>query len=236
MEASGRFIIMSYSQLKEWSFRCAEKCKSPRLRYFLEDFESYIRDKFEGGFPIMKKTLVVNQAINPDNISAAVAIVIAWPEIAHQLINRLAELVFKHSGLQRDGWRHGVDFAFGQTGSCIWFCHEDWEHYMYKFSFQTKNVGGFCYGIVKKSEKVQALPADLIKKCDSSLGIGDKTAWWPWSRNFDAPYWDWSSNDQPWIGIKEGGETVEFISDILVRLKEVSAQDISDQETRLAKN
>jgi len=100
MEKSGRFIIMTYSQLKDWCQRCAEKCQSSRLRYFLEDFALYIRDKFEGELPIMEEEVVIKNALKLENISAAVAVGISWPQIAHKLIEELADMSFRQSGLK----------------------------------------------------------------------------------------------------------------------------------------
>lgn len=241
MESSGRFIITSYFQLKEWCQLCIEKCQAPRLRYFLEDFESYIRDKFEGGIPIMEEEVVIKNALKPENIGAVVAVGFAWPEIASKFISNLINLVFDQLCIEgmidKNKWETYEDFVLTSKYSKFGIKQKIWKKYYYTLEFGEINARDFYFGIKKQSLEAPTLHSDVIDRIDkSNLGIGERSDWWPWVKNFDVPYLDWSKSDKPWVGIKEGGDTVKEIAEKLKMLVNICTEEINKLESELAKD
>lgn len=250
LEMVGRFMIMSYSQLRIWCELCAEKCQAPRLRYFIEDFASYIRDKFEGGIPVMEEKVVIDNALKPQNIGAAVAVGFAWPEIAKRLFTKLVELVIKDSGINSNewklemdikeldtdsyGWKHKIDFDLLEKDSCFWIQKSKWKNYRYEFAFDFANARNFFFGISKCSEEVKDIPNDILIKFKKSGLVGDgQSKWWPCYQYFGDHYRDWSMSEKPWVGIKEGGDTVKEIAKRLKLLIDICTSDIDKLEAEL---
>jgi hypothetical protein len=61
------------------------------------------------------------------------------------------------------------------------------------------------------------------------LGHGGKSLWWPWYRDFEPPYYDWSISHEPWIEILNAakkGESplVNRIIEEVVRIAKVLDQ------------
>jgi len=237
MEAAGRFIVMSYSQLKEWCFRCAEKCKAPRLRYFLEDFGAYIRDKFEGEIPVIKETLVVDQAIKLENISAAVAIGYSWPAISKALIRELAISVYKMAvinGVLDKNWGEPlIDFDFSSTGTGFMFRKTNWSNYAFAFSFEETAASDFFYGIFSNGKKNDLTEIFKRLESDSNIGKSDgSTVWYPWYQNFREPFNNWNESETPWVEIKNNGKTVEMVVSKLTKLIEHTSAAIDKLNER----
>ena len=122
-QEKGRLIMMTYSQLKKWCIDSAEKCKAPRLRYFIEDFADYIRDEFEGGGTAMEREMVIRQLTKKENISAAFEIGSLWPDTTKILITKLAELVKQRLEAMSGPWEIEVDFSYYSADSGFYFFH-----------------------------------------------------------------------------------------------------------------
>ena len=233
MEESGHFILMSYLQLKEWCQHCAEKCRSPRVRYFLEDFTTYIRDNFEGRIPMIQEEIVIESAVKLENRSAAIAIGYSWPKIARKLIEDLASFSMKRAGLNPNEWEFNVDFR-SDCSNGFQFHKKTWKHLAFKFCFEGVNTINFFYGIVSRNGSKQFLP-ESIKQLDAEFRGGEPpTDWWPWCQKFKPPFYDWNLSDEPWLGIKLEGETVKLVADKLEKLIQHATEEIDGIEASLA--
>jgi PD-(D/E)XK nuclease superfamily protein len=119
---TGNFQIISYLTLRDWIALCAEKCRSSRVRNFLEDFESYITIQFGGGFTVMEQELVIEQATKTENIGAAFAISRYWPDIATRKIRELADLISQRIDAS---WEIESDFNYLATNTGLIFCRKN---------------------------------------------------------------------------------------------------------------
>lgn len=227
IENSGHFLMMRYSELKKWCQRCAEKCQAPRLRYFLEDFTLYIRDNFEGRIPAMEEEVVIENALKPENVGAAVAVGFSWPTISRKLIENLAALSLKKARLDTNLWEFYVDFDLYEKDSYFYYVvKQKWNKYRISFAFDSKFADNFCYG-------VQAIPnspeGNQLVLCDNfineALVTGEKSPTWPWYKYFETPYRDWSKSEVPWVGISEGGKTVEIVADKILMLMDICERE-----------
>lgn len=212
-EKDGQFLVFSYLSLRNWVRHCAEKCRSTRVRIFLEDFESYITLQFDGGLTAMEKQLVIEQTTRKEHVGAAFSIASAWPDTATRLIENLGELVRQQIATKYDAWEVKVDFNYWDTNTGLSFFRKDgWSKYRIKFAFENTLARGFFCGIAY-SESHENEPNDFDKQLAQTLDPnharkGYPNDWWVWWKYFEDPYRDWSSNVEPWTGIFENGKTV----------------------------
>lgn len=197
----------------------------------------------------MEEKVVIDNALKSQNIGAAVAVGLLWPEIANRLFTTLVELVIKKSGINSDEWkhemdikesdidsyewRHKVDFVLLEANSSFWIQAPNWKKYRYKFNFDFANARGFFSGIAKQSENVEDIPNNIVEKFkDAGLVVDGQSKWWPCYQYFGGHFRDWSS-EVPWVGIKEGGDTVEKIAERLKLLIDICTSDIDKLEAEL---
>lgn len=225
-EKSGHFVVMSYLQLKEWCAHCVEKCRSPRVRYFLEDFQSYIRNTFEGGVPMDKENLIVAAATKtPENIAAAFVVAQSWPAITRKLMGELAELVCLDPRIDKS-LSSEVDFNIHWANTGIWFYKPNWKIFRLKIAFENTNTNNLFYGI-QRMIPIQEQPIKLnVDSLNKSNGNED----WPWWQYFKKPFLNWSSSEEPWLGIKPDGETVKEVAEKLLYLIEEISDEIDKAE------
>lgn len=226
LEEQGVFHIFTYSELHDWCSRCVEKCQSHRLRCFLEDFASYIKEQFKGELPMANEDIVVSNAIKDENLLAAVSVVFSSKAIKIELMKKLTRLVLKTAGIGED-WKCVPDFN-DEKDTGFSFIKQGWSKYKIAFRFDSNNANGFCYGIVKSSEDSSIYNSDVF--CFDRLEKGKSSDWWPWFQEFRGDYWNWGNSQVPWLGIKEGGETVKLVSEKLKMLIEKFEKQIDKNE------
>lgn len=236
LACDGCLTLMTYSQLKEWACLCAEKCKAPRLRYFIEDLAEYIRDEFEGGLPDMEKELIIEQSAKKENINAAFAIGSTWPETMQHLIKKLAELVKQSLEVTSGSWEVEPDFNYYGTDSGFSLYRKGlWSRYRIKCIFEQTSARLFFCGISKtSSQEPDDYDKQLAKKMDEEFTEKEYPNFnWVWWEYFDAPYDNWSNSSVPWAGIYENGETVNIVTAMVKRAIDCVGSDIDEIEKLL---
>ena len=230
MEQAGKFMVVGYSQIKEWCRLCAEKSCSARIRYFMEDFMIYIRDEFEGGRPMIEEQIIKDFAVKtPENIGAAIAIYYSWPAIAKSLIEELASSTFTSVFIPNENWVLGdVSFSFKNTQEGFCYYKKGWNNYCIKFAFFETNAIEFRFGIVSRDGEERPFLDNVRNKLDVKLGLGVKDAIWPWSQRFKEPFANWNENPDCWIGIRNGN-TVAVVAEKLKSMIEC-IDDIDEYE------
>lgn len=233
LELSGNFIVLSYVALKSWIARCSEKCRSIRVRLFLEDFIIYVLEEFEGRLPMYEENIVINSAIESrDAIRAAVAISNSWPQISKKLCENLVEQVLNNIDPSHGLWTKDIDFNIWGKWTGFSFWKSDWKAYKLRFEFEYSGANGLFWGIRKfESENSDGFPDELVQKINAELGDGLKSSWWPWYKKINQPYKDWGNNQDVWSQILSHGDTVTVITEklqLLIKLCEEDA-DIKTQ-------
>ena len=232
-DRNGKIKVLSYKFLGEWVESCIEKCHSSRVRFFLDDFKSYILKKFAGGTDVFEKNLVVAEAIKAENIRSCYLVHSLWPDIAKELIQTLMELSFQsvliHLGNSGEEWETtGFNFSLNDKYTGFGFRKKNWCKYLFKFEFDGRNAAGLAYGVCKTNNKHSNLN-DLHSHLKELFG-GNQSQAWPWYRNMEAPYWNWGESDVPWSGIYPNGRTVEVISEKLLLLVKEATPYIDAEE------
>jgi len=214
-ERDGKIKVVSYETLGEWVVACMEKCRSARVRYFLEDFKTYIGKKFSGGSDVVEKKLIVTEATKAENIRSCFLITSFWPDIAKELMHNLMKLTFQQvfAKLENQGedWE-STDFNFSlhEKYTGFGFKKKQWEKYFFKFEFDGRNASNLAYGVFKINKQDQALE-NMRNHLIEQFG-GNHSPVWPWYCDLDNPYRNWGESDEPWNGIYPNGRTVEVIS------------------------
>ncbi len=179
----------------------------------------------------MEEEIVINNAIKPENISAAVAVGFSWPSISSKLIENLVDLAIKKADVGT--CEKIIDFDINTKGSKFYITKSGWDKYSICFEFDSCNVNDFCYGVMTLPSHLEENFSEEKRKllCDEfvveGLYAGKKSPTWPWWNYFDVPYRDWSKSDVPWIGIREGGKTVDIIADKIIMLMSVCERENS---------
>lgn len=194
--------IVSFTQIHKLVSEWRNICQADRVRGFLKDFESYIHHEFEGGSIMSIENTVVDQALsNANNLEAALHIANNVNGIKERLLNQLK--VDIENKLKAD--KLGLKFVWElkqwdreENGSVFKFSEDAWKNYYICFAPDKNQLKNFFFGITNDDGKK---PIPDIEKYLSSLGLGEKSEWWPWYQYFEKPYDDWSSNVEPWIDI-----------------------------------
>lgn len=224
LEKAGQLQVMPYSELIEWAQNCAEKCQSHRLRCFLEDFATYIKEQFVGGTTMINEEIIKKQALKPENIASAFAIGSCWPSIANALIDKLCELTKEKLGNE---WCVEVDFDWNKNYSRFLFYKNGWHKFRFGFEFDQSNAKNLFYG-VRKTDVTNELNFSEIGK-----EKGKSSDWWPWYQYVtEEDFKNWNSTSVPWAEIKENGKTIAFVSEKLEKLQGYFCQQIDNLEKK----
>ncbi len=247
-----KFSVISYKNISEWLLECSKKIdKSPRLKTLVLEFVEYINLEFLKTNKLNEKML--GEAIK-NNILEAFEIKELWlsdkkefDKIWSQTVNdlfnkKLPYLVFKE--LQK---RKTIG--------------NDWEYIEGNFDINKNSVTGFyiknkewkhfSYGIIKAQNGCYFFPTICSKLKSNNYKLNENlnnkwhektetkkvkeqwairpTIWWADFPNENFIKWGY----EQWSEIKENGKTVNYISDFIDKLIQISAKDLERIENEL---
>jgi len=232
LTSSGHLKILSYREFIICVNRFKKDCRSERVRCFLQDFEDYLRMQFEGGMAMYEKDMIKAYILEDQkNLEIALAISQVQTDIKEKLLNDLRNILHeKRPANITLAW--DMDNFEGARDQSFSFKKDTWKNYKITFAFDGAQGRGFGYGVSKNArDDEEAKNISDIRGMDDKLEHGGKSLWWPWYRDFEPPYYDWSISHEPWIEIlnatKKGEsplvnriiEEVELISNELDKMK-----------------
>lgn len=185
----------SFPQFRKWVSEWRNICQSDRVRGFLKDFESYLHHEFEGGSIMSIENTVVDQALsNANNLEAALHIANNVNGIKERLLNQLKVDIENKLKAEKSKLKL-VDWGLNLWGKSTFSFREDtWRNHRITFEAGKYQIMEFAFGVSQIEDK----KIDSIKH---HLGPGENCECWPWYKYFEDPYYDWSSNVEPWIDI-----------------------------------
>ncbi len=231
---SGHLKILSYREFITFVNSFKKDCRSERVRYFLQDFEDYLRRQFEEGMAMYEKDIIKAYILeDPKNMEIALAVSQIQTDIKEKLLNDLKGILHQKCppNITLD-W--GIDNFWDATFQSFSFKRDSWKKYKITFEFYGKQGLGFKYGVSKDArddEDAKNIPD--IRGMADKLGHGGKSLWWPWYRYFEPPYYDWRISHEPWFEILNAvmqGESplVNRIIGEVIRIAEVLDQTLFD--------
>lgn len=226
-----QFLTLSYSSLRKWVKTCCNHCQSERVRAFLKDFELYLHYNFEGGTTMAESDLIIKNILSSDgNLDAAFLLAGSINKVKNRLIDMLKEQIEKNEEFSRSGLRiHKWEPAQGNKYSGFSFDKKDWKRYIIAFEWEYTEYQNFSYGIAKRNEQESDIPS--LGEYFNKFGKGVISSWWPWTINFDEPYFDWNISAQPWIDINNGklaNKLIKLVLDMLKQLEECAKNEKID--------
>lgn len=209
-ERDGKIKVVSYETLGDWVAACMEKCRSERVRYFLEDFKTYIGKKFLGESDMTEENLIVKEATKAENIRSCFLIHSFWPSIANKLMTNLWELSLSKLKTQGDDWETiDCKFSLQEKYTGFGFKKKQWKKYFFKFEFDGRNATNLAYGVFKKNLEDQDLK-NMCEHLTNQFG-GKNDGVWQWYCPMEKPYLNWGEGCDPWMGIYPNGPTIEIV-------------------------
>ena len=234
LTSSGHLKILSYREFITCVNRFKKDCRSERVRCFLQDFEDYLRIQFEGGMAMYEKDMIKAYILEDQkNLEIALSVSQVQTDIKEKLLNDLRGILH-----QKCPTNITLDWCIDNFGGARYqsfsFKRDSWKKYKITFEFDGAQGRVFAYGVSKDArDDEEAKNISDIRGMADKLGHGGKSLWWPWYRDFEPPYYDWSISHEPWIEIlnaaKQGeSPLVNRIIGEVVRIAEVLDQMLFD--------
>ena len=251
-----RFRVIKYKEISEWLDKCAEAAKknqANRLSETIKEFSFFINKDF------YKENIIINELIGKEieeHILEAYELHLLWKSNDNQLrelwrkkVNYLfnevlPELVFKQlkeSGIVDENWEYikgnfDID-KLHLRGFKI--KKKTWKHFsvgVLSDRFE-REAGKRSFFPVILSEK-EIRRHDYMKEYNEATGCKPleiqvlKSPAAQWFADFPDPkYIIWGY--EQWAGIREDGDTVNYVADFLAKLIKACAADIDEEEKRL---
>ena len=193
---SGHLKILSYREFIPCVNQFKTQCQSERVRCFLQDFEDYLKIQFEGGMAMYEKDMMMAYVLSdPKNLEIALAVSQTQDDVKQTLLKDLKGILEQNCPAQlKLAW--GIDNFGGAKYQSFSFKKDTWSNYKITFEFDGAQGRGFGYGVSKDKED----QFNIIGIADR-LGVEKCSSWWPWYRDFESPYYDWSVSHEPWVEI-----------------------------------
>lgn len=202
--ASNRLVQRSYGELQDFLVRSAESCRSPRVRYFIEDFNAHISRAILG-VKNMEETanLATEIATIPSNLAAALEIYETEREVKMILMRGCLDDVKGQA--HKRGWvvEHHL---YGSKDDFILIRLDEKDVWGFAVGFNQANYHSFFYGLYRspKADAHLRQKPELIDFLNSiQQGRTADAEWgWPWW-NHPQPHSSYFPFSRQWTGSKE---------------------------------
>jgi len=161
---------------------------------------------------------------DPRILEIALAVSQTQDDVKQTLLKDLKGILERNCPVQlKLEW--GIENFGGAKYQSFSFRKDTWNNYKITFEFEGAQGRGFGYGVSKDAE----YQSDIVGIADR-LGVEKSSSWWPWYRDFEAPYDDWSIAHEPWVEIlnarreKTAGNLVKKIIGEVERIAKVLDQ------------
>lgn len=205
----GRLILLSYRELQPWLTACRGHSESERVRAFIDDFQRFILERFEGVTDMTEQAMLIEQMISDaQRVEAAAKIAISWREAQHVLIHKLRQQLDHHVP---EGWTVSMG-RYRAKNSHMDIVNPAWAPLAFRIVFDAGTYNEFAYGLVRPGARKLAL-VELKNALDAELGDGarhppvDEWAWWRYTTTDDLllpVVSNWETSSEPWQAIANG--------------------------------
>jgi hypothetical protein len=213
---SGHLKIITYREYIRCVNQFKTHCQSERVRCFLQDFEDYLKERFEGGLDMCEKDMIKKYVLsNKENLEIYLVVSQYREEIKLKLLAMLKESLEKKYTNELELEWEITDYWGKYQG--FGFKKNKWNNYWIYFQFQGAEANGLIFGVSKMPKK--SVPDnqsinEKLKEELKELGIGKSDAEWPWYQNFEALCYDWRYSYEPWVEIITGEMTDKIINKV----------------------
>lgn len=212
-----------YSQLREWLRDCLRSCQSERVSMFLRDLDRFIASQFALAAVSFESRLIVESALaSAQGVHAAVQL--SAPIVARELrlllLEQLEDQVrssFTRAMSRTDlsGWSLRIAKALHLKGAAIEVSRRADSALKLALAFDKADCADCFFGVGGRCMEDDSNDQKLREILDAEFGVGEPSAWWGWSRSFEAKKW-WNER-HIWTGVVDGS-LAERIVALLVRM------------------
>lgn len=214
LQAKQNFSQINYPDLVDWLRQCAAVCQSPKVVSFLNEFQQYILNVFEGVKDMSKQDAIVQLILNkdkPEYLKAATEVFLAKDMIQDKLVKKLYQQLAQ-SCEEKNWFINGELIREKASGINIYFSNRS-QKLCFKLVLEGKNYGSCSVGLCINEQKNadyydqalwQNIHTIMKKKFHPKHVKGGATAKrWPfWIEQKDI--WNWQTDHRVWPMIQSG--------------------------------
>lgn len=206
LNLKGRFLQITYSDIKEWLIKCEAICQADRVRNFLRDFIEYCEKQFEGKIDMSETKLIEEYLLeNPSHLEIALNVANALPKIKDNILYRFLENLKAKFSESKSELSVEVDNNFSLDKPFINFKKSEWKDHQITIMIYNS---GWNYGVRKQNVEVGYLSNNEIEffreKLNAKLYSHGKGWISSFLLYFDEPYKTWHTNNEELSKVTEG--------------------------------
>lgn len=221
-------VATNYHELREWLRDCIRCCESDRVAMFLRDLDRFIATRFSLDSVDFESKLIVETAMASAQGVAAAVQVGMWlaGELRLLLLEQLEDQLqdrFPSQAAQAgiSGWSMSISNPINIKYATIEVRRSANSALKLALSFEGANCGDCFFGVGRRGAEDNSYVEAINKALDQEFGVGQRSAWWGWSRSFEPRYW-WNDR-RIWARIVDGS-LASTIIELLLRMIRVVDQ------------
>ncbi len=241
LESKDYFKGSHFGQVVEWLKKCEAQCQADHVRHFLRDFIAYCENEFLGKTNMIDASLVKDFALQPENLEMSLTIGQQIISIKEELLNQFVQDLsteFETSFNVTD-WKFEKPTKFGYWSKHVQlkFYKQNWSNFYLTVEFDRNECIQFFQSIRKTDKTTPDLPEGTVENLNATLNKAGAIGLpaWSWWCYFSPPYYDWRTNNEPWIEIKSGN-LAKMVMQEIKRLADASEHIIDEAEKSIMRN
>lgn len=216
-EANGNYVQLSYSKLTEWLDFCSSKSKALTVRIFIEELSKFVRTRVMREMDMIEENEVRNLILKDNKLEAAFAIRGAINAVKKELLKKfLKDLKGKLEASSLVLVSDDLDKLLAELCEMKAYVgfevkKDNGQDMNLRFSFESRNLNSFTWGIVDRSSKKDGAKwSEVNKLMNDNFTNGQVSKAWPWFvcskiNDFDdIEVGDWEKSPAPWQAIQDG--------------------------------
>lgn len=230
LNLKGRFLQITYSDIKEWLIKCEAICQADRVRNFLRDFVEYCEKQFEGKIDMSETKLIEEYLLeNPSHLEIALNVANALPKIKNNILYRFLENLKAKFSERKSELSVEVDNNFSLDKPFINFKKSEWKNHQITLLIEK---GGWTYGVRKQNGNIQYLSDAALEIFKNNIDGKFYRYGSGWISSFivyfEEPYRTWHTNYEELSKIANGTSGfLKMCCDAVEKLDEIiSANNI----------
>lgn len=206
--------VVSYVDLSAWLKDCALQTQSIRVKFFIEEFISYINKKFGGVQDMGEQEIIVTEVFqSAESLDAAWAVFASIPDVKNRLLEKMSKEFQVLAKVRYPTWIIDVDLKSAQyskyKGISVHFAVGD--SYRVRFAFEQNGCNQLLFGVCKSTESATAR-TELHDLIQGIAGSGEQSLYWPWYKSYEPL--NWEMDGVAWLQIQSGEMAQRMLKDV----------------------
>lgn len=215
--------LISYADWNQWLVKCAEKARSKRVQFFIEEFVRYINKKFFGVKNMNETNFLVSQILlSSDKIKSAFEIYATHNALLENLLDKLTTDINRCVADRNFQLTVLPDNDLSKVNAGISFKVNEFDSYIFRLEFAGASYRKAFIGIKKVHHEIP--DKESLKLALSAIsGYTKLENIWPWYKEF--PTFNGIFDSVTWVNIHNGTMANEIVKDIGVLYQGLNESD-----------